>query len=104
MTARTATVGSPSVVSRGRLFAYFELTKPRVVAMVLVTTLAGYYLAAAGGGIGRYVKKSSYCLKCQPVPDLQDDGLPLGRRQFGQLPHGLRLDRNFGRKAPGEQS
>ena len=49
MTARTATVGSPSVVSRGRPLAYFELTKPRVVAMVLVTTLAGYYLAAAGG-------------------------------------------------------
>lgn len=49
MTARTAAVGSPSVLSRGRLFAYFELTKPRVVAMVLVTTLAGYYLAAPGG-------------------------------------------------------
>ena len=49
MTVRTATVGSPSVLSRGRLFAYFELTKPRVVAMVLVTTLAGYYLAAPGG-------------------------------------------------------
>jgi heme o synthase len=49
MTARTATVGSPSVLSRGRLSAYFELTKPRVVAMVLVTTLAGYYLAAPGG-------------------------------------------------------
>ena len=49
MTARTATVGSPSVLSRGRPFAYFELTKPRVVAMVLVTTLAGYYLSAPGG-------------------------------------------------------
>jgi protoheme IX farnesyltransferase len=48
MTARTATVGSSSVLSRGRLVAYFELTKPRVVAMVLVTTLAGYYLAAPG--------------------------------------------------------
>jgi len=48
MTARTAAVGSLSVLSRGRLFAYFELTKPRVVAMVLVTTLAGYYLAAPG--------------------------------------------------------
>ncbi len=27
---------------------YLELTKPRVTAMVLVTTLAGYYLGAAG--------------------------------------------------------
>ena len=29
---------------RGRVSDYFELTKPRVVLMVLVTTLAGFYL------------------------------------------------------------
>jgi protoheme IX farnesyltransferase len=37
----------PSVLS-GRLADYLALTKPRVVAMVLVTTLVGFYLGAAG--------------------------------------------------------
>jgi len=32
---------------RKRLAAYFELTKPRVVAMVLLTTLVGFYLGSA---------------------------------------------------------
>jgi len=30
----------------GRLAAYFELTKPRVLTMVLITTLAGFYMAS----------------------------------------------------------
>ena len=49
MTARAATVDTTSIAPRGRLSAYFELTKARVVTMVLVTTLAGFYLAAPGG-------------------------------------------------------
>jgi len=49
MTLRAATVNSHSAAARSRLGAYFELTKPRVVAMVLVTTLAGFYLASPGG-------------------------------------------------------
>jgi len=49
MTAKAATVDSHPVAAGGRLSAYFELTKPRVVAMVLVTTLAGFYLASPGG-------------------------------------------------------
>ena len=49
MTARVATAGHATVASRGRFSAYLELTKPRVVAMVLVTTLAGFYLASPGG-------------------------------------------------------
>ncbi|HEY2525834.1 MAG TPA: heme o synthase [Candidatus Binataceae bacterium] len=32
---------------RRRLAAYYELTKPRVVAMVLLTTLVGFYLGSA---------------------------------------------------------
>ena len=31
-----------------RLNAYFELTKPRVLAMILITTLAGFYMASVG--------------------------------------------------------
>jgi len=38
----------PGVVVRRRLADYAALTKPRVVAMVLVTTAAGYYLGSAG--------------------------------------------------------
>ncbi len=33
--------------ARKRAAAYFELTKPRVVAMVLLTTLVGFYLGSA---------------------------------------------------------
>ncbi len=38
----------PGVAVRHRLADYAALTKPRVVAMVLVTTAAGYYLGSAG--------------------------------------------------------
>ncbi len=38
----------PGVVVRRRLADYAALTKPRVVAMVLVTTATGYYLGSAG--------------------------------------------------------
>src|SRR5207245_5108165 len=38
----------PGVMVRRRLADYAALTKPRVVAMVLVTTAAGYYLGSAG--------------------------------------------------------
>ncbi len=36
--------------ARGRVRDYFELIKPRVTAMVLISTLAGFYLGAGGGG------------------------------------------------------
>lgn len=36
-------------VRRRALYDYFELTKPRVVAMVLVTTAVGYYVGARDG-------------------------------------------------------
>ncbi|MGA2411797.1 MAG: UbiA family prenyltransferase, partial [Candidatus Binataceae bacterium] len=32
-----------------RAAAYFELTKPRVLTMVLITTLAGFYMASGAG-------------------------------------------------------
>src|SRR5205814_4273628 len=32
----------------GRVAAYFELTKPRVLTMVLITTVAGFYMGSAG--------------------------------------------------------
>ncbi len=49
MNAKAATVDSEPLAFRDKALAYFELTKPRVVSMVLVTTLAGFYLAAPGG-------------------------------------------------------
>ena len=38
----------PGVMVGRRLADYAALTKPRVVAMVLVTTATGYYLGSAG--------------------------------------------------------
>jgi heme o synthase len=49
MNARTATIETRLDAARARLGEYLELTKPRVTAMVLVTTLAGYYLGAGPG-------------------------------------------------------
>jgi protoheme IX farnesyltransferase len=48
MNARSAMLETRFEAARGRVTDYFELTKPRVTAMVLVATLAGYYLGAAG--------------------------------------------------------
>jgi protoheme IX farnesyltransferase len=48
MNARPAIVETRLEAARTRVGEYLELTKPRVTAMVLVTTLAGYYLGAAG--------------------------------------------------------
>jgi protoheme IX farnesyltransferase len=39
-------IDAPLGGARQRIADYFALTKPRVVAMILVTTLAGYYLGA----------------------------------------------------------
>jgi protoheme IX farnesyltransferase len=45
MSAGFATAAESALtLPRGRVSDYFELTKPRVVLMVLVTTLAGFYL------------------------------------------------------------
>ena len=38
---------APESGLRRRIAAYFELTKPRVLAMVLLTTLVGFYLGSA---------------------------------------------------------
>jgi protoheme IX farnesyltransferase len=38
---------APASGARKRAASYFELTKPRVVAMVLLTTLVGFYLGSA---------------------------------------------------------
>jgi len=48
VTVRAATIEAGLSVARCRVADYFALTKPRIVAMVLVTTLAGYYLGAHG--------------------------------------------------------
>jgi protoheme IX farnesyltransferase len=47
MNARPAIIETRLDAARIRIAEYLELTKPRVTAMVLVTTLAGYYLGAA---------------------------------------------------------
>ena len=44
MSAKVAMAESALTLPHGRVSDYFELTKPRVVLMVLVTTLAGFYL------------------------------------------------------------
>ena len=49
MTVKVATADSSLTVPHGRVADYFELTKPRVVLMVLVTTLAGFYLGGRAG-------------------------------------------------------
>src|SRR5580658_8757733 len=48
MSARPAIIEQRLDAARTRAAEYLELTKPRVTAMVLVTTLAGYYLGATG--------------------------------------------------------
>ena len=42
-TNAAAAVLSPATL-RGRAAAYFELTKPRVITMILITALAGFYM------------------------------------------------------------
>lgn len=49
MNAKAVLIGTDSGAIGPRIAAYFELTKPRVVAMVLVTTLAGFYLGGRDG-------------------------------------------------------
>ena len=49
MSAKIAIAESALTLPRGRVSDYFELTKPRVVLMVLVTTLAGFYLGGRAG-------------------------------------------------------
>ncbi len=44
--AREIAIESRPVTARNRLADFLELTKPRVTSMVLVTTLAGFYLSA----------------------------------------------------------
>jgi protoheme IX farnesyltransferase len=46
--AEPTTLPWPATAFRQRLADYLALTKPRVVAMVLVTTLVGFYLGAEG--------------------------------------------------------
>jgi protoheme IX farnesyltransferase len=47
--AKVAIAESALTLPRGRVSDYFMLTKPRVVLMVLVTTLAGFYLGGHTG-------------------------------------------------------
>jgi protoheme IX farnesyltransferase len=49
VSVKVATAESALTLPRGRVSDYFELTKPRVVLMVLVTTLAGFYLGGRSG-------------------------------------------------------
>mgnify|MGYP002400194529 CR=1 FL=1 len=46
MNSNAAAVVIAPVTLRGRAAAYFELTKPRVVAMILITALAGFYMGS----------------------------------------------------------
>lgn len=50
MNSGVAAITSPFGFARDRVMAYYELNKPRVLTMVLITTLAGFYM----GGNGRF--------------------------------------------------
>ncbi len=94
--AKVATAESALTLPRGRVSDYFELTKPRVVLMVLVTTLAGFYLGgrtgfdvtlalnllagtalAAGGtlALNQYVERDTDAMmdrtRHRPLPDMR---------------------------------
>jgi len=97
MNAEFATAAESALtLPRGRVSDYFELTKPRVVLMVLVTTLAGFYLGgragfdvtlalnllagtalAAGGtlALNQYVERDTDAMmdrtRNRPLPDLR---------------------------------
>ncbi len=49
MSVKAATAESALALPHGSVSTYFELTKPRIVLMVLVTTLAGFYLGGRAG-------------------------------------------------------
>ncbi|MDO8432854.1 MAG: heme o synthase [Candidatus Binatus sp.] len=49
MNSKVAIAASELTLPRGGVTEYFELTKARVVLMVLVTTLAGFYLGGRSG-------------------------------------------------------
>jgi len=49
MNSRAAILASELALPRGGVAEYFELTKARIVLMVLVTTLAGFYLGGRSG-------------------------------------------------------
>ena len=44
MNSEAAVIETEATSIQGRVAAYFELTKPRVLLMVLITTLAGFYM------------------------------------------------------------
>src|SRR5258705_13241388 len=48
MTPQTDTLAISTDRSRRRALDFFELTKPRVVSMVLITTFVGFYLGMSG--------------------------------------------------------
>ncbi|HLW71825.1 MAG TPA: heme o synthase [Candidatus Binataceae bacterium] len=49
MTSNTLAVENRLTFARGRIVAYYELAKPRVLAMVLIAALAGFYMASGAG-------------------------------------------------------
>ena len=48
MTARTGTIALPQQAARRRMADFVMLTKPRLVSLVLVTTLVGFYMGSSG--------------------------------------------------------
>jgi protoheme IX farnesyltransferase len=53
MTPQTETLAIPTERSHRRALDFFELTKPRIIVMVLITTFVGFYLGI--GGAAEYV-------------------------------------------------
>jgi len=49
MSTKVVATSPPITAMHGGIAEYYELTKPRIVLMVLVTTLAGFYLGTQGG-------------------------------------------------------
>jgi heme o synthase len=46
MNSVAAAMENPGAFARDRVVAFYELNKPRVLAMVLITTLAGFYMGS----------------------------------------------------------
>jgi len=108
MNAREAVIETRLYAARSRAAEYLELTKPRVTAMILVTTLAGYYLGAgrafeavialnlmigtalaAGGALGlnQYIERDTDAVmdrtRHRPIPDKRIE--PADALWFGVL-------------------
>ena len=83
---------------RGRAADYLALTKPRVVVMVLLTTLVGFYLGF--GRHGAHPAAPPYALRDSPGRWRHAGAQPVSRAR-SRRPHGAHTPPSPARRAPG---